>query len=94
MAHRDGSGESRLRVAPWLPATTSGGRIPAPRRADRPDDRPAVDVAAVPEPAVDESPPTQLRPVSLDGAVRRQGRWWFVVVPAAVIVLLVAVAVQ
>ena len=98
MAHRDGSGVSRVRVAPWLPSTTSGGRIPGPRHGSGlpapPDDTPPVTVSAGPEPGVDERPPSLLRPVRLEGAGRRRGRWWFVVVPAAVIALLVGVAVQ
>jgi hypothetical protein len=102
VAHRDESGTSRLRVAPWLPST----RPPEPGSADaaNPDpgpvpaeERPDVAVTAGLEPGPHDQPAqpaSLLRPVGLDHAERRHGRWWFVLVPAVAIALVVAVALQ
>lgn len=104
MTDRDSSGASRLRVALWLPSAQSAppgdpadpaGPVPA-------DDGPAVDgpdvaVTAILEPTPPDRPAeaeSLLRPVQLDRAYRRRGRWWFVLVPAVVIALVVAVALQ
>lgn len=101
MAYRDGNGESRLRVAPWVPADRPGdprghtGTAEAPQASV--DDLPEVEVTASIEPVPADRPPeaaTLLRPVRLDPAGKRRGRWWFLLVPAVVIVLLVAVAIQ
>jgi hypothetical protein len=100
VADRDGSGASRLRVAPWLPAAAS----PQPADADAAGAgtdsgtvRPQVAVIAGLEPVPPDQPAepaSLLRPVRLDRAGRQRGRWWFVLVPAVVIALVVAVAVQ
>jgi Ricin-type beta-trefoil lectin domain len=105
VAHRDGNGASRLRVAPWLPSTRSPTSGAAPRHSRTAggsgtgvDDRPPVDVTASLEPVPPADgppePPSLLRPVSLGRAGNRRGRWWFVLVPAAAIVLVIVVAVQ
>jgi hypothetical protein len=111
VAHRDRSGTSRLRVAPWLPSADStdphgpieGAGGSGPRRSalvpGQPDvvGRPRVDVTADPSaepPDHPAEPAGLLRPIRLDGIGRRRGRWWFVLVPAAVVVLVVAVALQ
>jgi hypothetical protein len=102
VAHRDGSGASRLRVAPWLPSTRSpqpGDRVdPDPGTGPvSAEERPDVAVIAGLEPILPDQPAqaaSLLHPVPLDRAGRRRGRWWFVVVPAVAIALVVAVALQ
>jgi hypothetical protein len=98
VAHRDSSGASRLRVAPWLPSADSpdphGAR---PGQATDDIDRPRVDVTADPSAVAPDGPAEStglLRPIRLDRAGRRRGGWWFVLVPAAVLVLVVAVGLQ
>jgi Ricin-type beta-trefoil lectin domain len=79
--------DDRLRVGGWLPSrndSTATQQIPAVQAAQ------SAPPETGPEPAF--AAPPSLVPVQVER--QRRGRWWFLVAPAAVVVLVVAVAVQ